>query len=149
VPKPSFSSSSSSSSSCVRRRFDCAPEQVGVLGVQPEYFAVSPSFSFLSSSEKNAKIATRPEKSRRCAFRAMVVIRRNIPKDNNCLFSACGYLCEGRQGSICTELRAAVADHVRSSTDITDVLLGMPVEVMRVPHTAPVHPQVEVTSMAC
>ena len=79
----------------------------------------------------------------------MVVIRRNIPKDNNCLFSACGYLCEGRQGSICTELRAAVADHVRSSTDITDVLLGMPVEVMRVPHTAPVHPQVKVTSMAC
>ena len=49
-------------------------------------------------------------------------------QDNNCLFSACGYLCEGRQGSICSELRAAVAEHVRSSQDISEVMLGMPVE---------------------
>eukprot|EP00277_Geminigera_cryophila_P026149 CAMPEP_0179475266 /NCGR_PEP_ID=MMETSP0799-20121207/54514_1 /TAXON_ID=46947 /ORGANISM="Geminigera cryophila, Strain CCMP2564" /LENGTH=370 /DNA_ID=CAMNT_0021284741 /DNA_START=12 /DNA_END=1124 /DNA_ORIENTATION=- len=58
----------------------------------------------------------------------MVVIRRRIAKDNNCLFSACGYLCEGRQGSICTELRAAVAEHVRGSSEISEVMLGMPVD---------------------
>ena len=54
-----------------------------------------------------------------------VVIRRYIAKDNNCLFSAAGYLCEGRQGAICTELRAAVAEHVRNSPDVSEVMLGM------------------------
>lgn len=58
----------------------------------------------------------------------VVVIRRRIAKDNNCLFSACGYLAEGRQSGICSELRAAVAEHVRSSPSITSLLLGMPKE---------------------
>lgn len=49
-------------------------------------------------------------------------------QDNNCLFNACAYLCENRQGSICTELRAAVAEHVRKNADIDEVMLGMPVE---------------------
>lgn len=57
-----------------------------------------------------------------------VVIRRRVPKDNNCLFSAVGYLCEGRQGSVCTELRAEVAEFVKSSADMSEVMLGMDVE---------------------
>lgn len=63
-------------------------------------------------------------------MRARGLTRTLRAQDNNCLFSACGYLCEGRQGSICTELRASVAEHVRSSPDVNDVLLGMPVEVI-------------------
>ena len=63
-------------------------------------------------------------------MRARGLTRTLREQDNNCLFSAVGYLCEGRQGSICTELRAAVAEHVRSSPDVNDVLLGMPVEVI-------------------
>ncbi|EKX37507.1 hypothetical protein GUITHDRAFT_144941 [Guillardia theta CCMP2712] len=59
---------------------------------------------------------------------AKMMVRRRMAKDNNCLFHSVGYLAEGRQGSICSELRAAVAEHVAHDPAIDEVLLGTNVQ---------------------
>ncbi|KAJ1479062.1 hypothetical protein T484DRAFT_1815791 [Baffinella frigidus] len=54
------------------------------------------------------------------------MIRRRVAPDNSCLFSAVGYLCQGKQGSsLVRELRAAVAEHVKQDPEAGEASLGM------------------------
>ena len=57
-----------------------------------------------------------------------LIVRRYVPTDHECLFTAMAYLCEGsRHGNCGQRLRAICAEKIASDPDMySEVVLGKP-----------------------